>query len=65
MREIPSLKPGADVELDKVVGEPMDVLVVGRLMCGGEIVVVDERYGIRIREVVRVKDSAKELDKKY
>ena len=50
-----------DMEFDKVVGEPMDVLIGGRLMCRGEIVVVNERYGIRISEVVRAEDSKKEF----
>ena len=57
MKEVLSLKPGAIIEFNKVVGEPMDVLIGGRLMCRGEIVVVNERYGIRISEVVRAEDS--------
>ncbi len=40
----------------------MDVIIGGRLMCRGEIVVVNERYGIRISEVIRVEDSAKKLN---
>lgn len=57
MREILSLKQGSTIEFDKVVGEPMDVLIGGRLMCRGEIVVVNERYGIRISEVIRAEDT--------
>jgi flagellar motor switch protein FliN len=57
MKEILSLKPGAVLEFNKVVGEPMDVLIGGRLMCRGEIVVVNERYGIRVSEVVRAEDK--------
>ena len=57
IKEVLSLKPGSVVEFNKVVGEPMDVLIGGRLMCRGEIVVVNERYGIRISEVVRAEDS--------
>ena len=62
MKEILSFKPGSIIEFNKVVGESMDVIVGGRLMCRGEIVVVNERYGIRISEVIRVEDSGKELD---
>ena len=62
IREIMSLKTGSIVEFDKVVGEPMDVLIGGRLMCRGEIVVVNERYGIRISEVIRAEDSERELE---
>ncbi|OGG93320.1 MAG: flagellar motor switch protein FliN [Candidatus Lambdaproteobacteria bacterium RIFOXYD2_FULL_50_16] len=59
MREVLNLKTGHVIEFDKVVGEPMDVFIGGRLMCRGEIVVVNERYGIRISEVVRADDSAR------
>ena len=62
MREVLLLKAGSVIEFDKVVGEPMDVLIGGRLMCRGEIVVVNERYGIRISEVIRAEDSQKEMD---
>lgn len=62
MREVLSLKSGSVIEFDKVVGEPMDVLIGGRLMCRGEIVVVNERYGIRISEVIRAEDSPKETE---
>ena len=47
------LKKGNLVEFNKIVGEPMDVVVGGRLMARGEIVVVNERYGVRISEVTR------------
>lgn len=59
MKEVIDLKPGHVIEFTKVVGEPMDVIIGGRLMCRGEIVVVNERYGIRISEVVRADDSKK------
>lgn len=62
LREVLNLKSGAVIEFDKVVGEPMDVFIGGRLMCRGEIVVVNERYGIRISEVIRAEDSQKEMD---
>ncbi len=41
------------VEFPKVVGEPMDVVVSERLMARGEVVVVNENYGVRISEVTR------------
>ena len=62
MKEILALKSGSIVEFQKVVGEPMDIFIGGRLMCRGEIVVVNERYGIRISEVIRSEDVHKELD---
>jgi flagellar motor switch protein FliN/FliY len=53
VREILGLNVGTVVEFTKVVGEPMDITVSGRLMARGEIVVVNERYGVRISEVTR------------
>ncbi len=61
VQEIMHLKTGSVLEFNKVVGEPMDVLVGGRLMCRGEIVVVNERYGIRISEVIRAEDLEEPL----
>ena len=57
IKDVLAFKAGDVVEFSKVVGEPMDVLIGGRLMCRGEIVVVNERYGIRISEVVRTGDN--------
>ena len=53
VREILAMSVGKVVEFTKVVGEPMDITVSGRLMARGEIVVVNERYGVRISEVTR------------
>ena len=53
VQKVLNLKKGNLVEFNKIVGEPMDVVVGGRLMARGEIVVVNERYGGRISEVTR------------
>ena len=53
VQKVLNLKKGNLVEFNKVVGEPMDVVVGGRLMARGEIVVVNERYGVRISEGTR------------
>ena len=53
VQKVLNLKKGNLVEFNKIVGEPMDVMVGGRLMARGEIVVVNERYGVRISEVTR------------
>jgi flagellar motor switch protein FliN/FliY len=50
--EILSLRVGSVLELDKMAGEPGDVLVNGTLVARGEVVVVDEKFGIRIVEVL-------------
>ena len=53
LKDILNLKKGSVVEFPKVVGEPMDVVVSERLMARGEVVVVNENYGVRISEVPR------------
>jgi len=52
VRELLSLSPGAIVELDRAAGSPADLLVNGRLIARGEVVVVDENFGIRITEIL-------------
>lgn len=52
VRELLSLIPGAIVELDRAAGSPADLLVNGRLIARGEVVVIDENFGIRITEIV-------------
>lgn len=52
VRELLSLVPGAVVELDRAAGSPADLLVNGRLIARGEVVVIDENFGIRITEIV-------------
>jgi flagellar motor switch protein FliN/FliY len=52
VRELLSLIPGAIVELDRAAGSPADLLVNGRLIARGEVVVIDENFGIRITEIL-------------
>ncbi len=51
IREVLALTPGSIVELDKLAGEKVDVLVNGHLIATGEVVVVDENFGVRITDV--------------
>lgn len=51
--EILDFKPGSILELDKVVGEALDILANGRKIATGEVVVIDENYGIRITDIVK------------
>ena len=46
------MSPGAIVELDRLAGEPLDVLVNGVRIARGEVVVVNEKFGIRLTDVV-------------
>lgn len=52
VRELLALTPGSIVELDRVAGTPIDVLVNGTIVARGEVVVVDEEFGVRITEIV-------------
>ena len=50
--DVLGLRVGSVIELDKLAGEPADILVNGSLIARGEVVVVDEKFGVRIVEVV-------------
>ncbi|MBI1758565.1 MAG: flagellar motor switch protein FliN [Actinobacteria bacterium] len=52
VRDLLSLAPGAIIELDRAAGGPTDLLVNGRLIACGEVVVIDENFGLRITEIV-------------
>jgi flagellar motor switch protein FliN/FliY len=52
VRELLQLAPGAIVELDRLAGEPLDVLVNGVRIARGEVVVVNDKFGIRLTDVV-------------
>lgn len=52
IRELLALQPGMVVEIDRAAGAPIDVLVNGHLIACGEVVVIDEEFGIRITEIV-------------
>ena len=52
VRSLLALTQGSVVELDKLAGEPLDVLVNGTLVAHGEVVVVNDKFGIRLLDVV-------------
>lgn len=55
------LNQGSVVELDRLAGEPMDVLVNGTLIAHGEVVVVNEKFGIRLTDVISPSERVKKL----
>ncbi len=61
IRDLVSLVEGSVITLDQDAGEPMDVLVNGTLVAHGEIVVVDERYGVRLTDVVSPAERIEQL----
>jgi len=52
IREILAFSPGSVIELDKLAGEPIDILVNGKFVANGEVVVIDENFGIRITDII-------------
>lgn len=61
IRDLLALKSGSVVELQKMADEPMDVLVNGTLVARGEAVVVDDKFGIRLTDVVSPMERVKKL----
>lgn len=53
IQEILDFAPGTIIELDKIAGEPIDVLVNGKYVAKGEVVVIEESFGIRITEIIK------------
>ncbi len=51
--EILDFAPGTIIELDKIAGEPVDVLVNGKFVARGEVVVIEESFSIRITEIIK------------
>ena len=63
IRNLLQLAQGSVVELDGLAGEPMDVLVNGCLIAQGEVVVVNEKFGIRLTDVITPSERIKRLNK--
>ncbi|MGL4473512.1 MAG: FliM/FliN family flagellar motor switch protein, partial [Shewanella sp.] len=55
------LNQGSVVELDRVAGEPLDVMVNGTLIAHGEVVVVNDKFGIRLTDVISQTERIKKL----
>jgi len=63
IRDILALSPGALVELNKLAGEPVDILVNGRVIARGEVVVIDENFGVRITAIVTPQERIERMRK--
>jgi len=61
IRNLLQLNQGSVVELDRLAGEPLDVLVNDTLVAHGEVVVVNEKYGIRLTDIVSAHERVKQL----
>lgn len=61
VREILDLGPGSVVELDKLAGEPVDLMVNNKIIAKGEVVVVDENFGLRVTSLLSQEERLKSL----
>jgi flagellar motor switch protein FliN/FliY len=61
VRNLLALTQGSVIELDKLAGEPLDVLVNGTLVAHGEVVVVGEKFGIRLTDVISPAERIRKL----
>jgi flagellar motor switch protein FliN/FliY len=61
IRNLLQLNQGSIVELDRLAGEPLDVLINGTLVAHGEVVVVNDKFGIRLTDVISAQERVKKL----
>lgn len=61
IRHLLQLNQGSVVELDRLAGEPLDVMVNGTLIAHGEVVVINEKFGIRLTDVISPAERVKKL----
>jgi len=61
IRNLLQLNQGSVVELDRLAGEPMDVLVNGTLIARGEVVVVNDKFGLRLTDIISPAERVKKL----
>lgn len=61
IRNLLQLNQGSVIELDRLAGEPLDVLINGTLIAHGEVVVVNEKFGIRLTDVISPVERVKKL----
>jgi flagellar motor switch protein FliN/FliY len=63
IRDVLDFTTGSVIELDKLAGEPADILVNGKLLAKGEVVVIDENFGVRVTEIVSTEERLKYISK--
>lgn len=61
VKDILQMSPGTVIELDKLAGEPVDIYVNGKRIAKGEVVVIDENFGVRVKEITRQSDRIQNL----
>jgi len=63
IRDILELNPGSIIELDKMAGEPVDILVNGKMIAKGEVVVIEDSFGVRITDILSPENRVMKLGK--
>jgi flagellar motor switch protein FliN/FliY len=61
VQDILALHPGTIVELERIANEPVDIFINGKLIARGEVVVVDERFGVRVTHIISPHERIKRL----
>ncbi|MBN8250076.1 flagellar motor switch phosphatase FliY [Priestia flexa] len=61
VKEILEMSSGSIIELDKLAGEPVDILINSKLIAKGEVVVIDENFGVRVTDIVSQRDRINKL----
>lgn len=61
IRDLLQLGQGSVIELDKIAGEPMEILVNNRLVARGEVVVVNEKFGVRLTDIISPTERIRQL----
>jgi flagellar motor switch protein FliN/FliY len=61
IKDLLKLTQGSIIELDRLAGEAVDIYVNGKLMAKGEVVVVNDRFGVRVTEIISAQDRVKKL----
>lgn len=61
IRDLLQLGQGSVIELDKIAGEPMEILVNNRLVARGEVVVVNEKFGVRLTDIISPAERIRQL----
>ena len=64
IKDIMGFTQGTVIELDKQAGAPIDIVVNGKLIAHGDVVVIDDNFGVRITEIVGTKELLSALDEK-
>ncbi len=63
IKSLLELTQGSVIELDGLAGDPMDILINGHLIAQGEVVVVDDKYGIRVTDIITPSERAQKLNR--